>query len=334
MAVNIQLFGTLDDVAADAGGALDRTSRASLYERLDWFRLIEAYCPPPGELLAVRSESDCRQGWLFLVREGARASAYANWYSLRAGPIGDGGVDVMTSFGIALRDQGVGSLSLAPLENPEPLAAGLREAGWIVDIAPDKANWRIETEGIDFDAYWAFRPGTLRNTVKRKTKAANLEISIHTAFSEAAWADYKAVYLASWKPEEGSFPFLRALAEEESAASNLRLGIAKQDGVPVAAQLWLVEQGEATIHKLAYAESAKALSPGSILGQAMFRHALDVDRVSVIDYGLGDEPYKADWMAERRMLWRLTAHDPRQLRGLAGAIGMKAAALARRLRSG
>jgi hypothetical protein len=65
----------------------------------------------------------------------------------------------------------------------------------------------------------------------------------------------------------------------------------------------------------------------------MFRHALDVDRVSAIDYGTGDESYKADWMDERRMLWRLTAYDPRTLQGLVGIARARASKLARRLRS-
>ena len=74
----------------------------------------------------------------------------------------------------------------------------------------------------------------------------------------AAWADYEAVYAASWKPEEGSPAFLRALAEQEGAAGTLRLGIARRGGRPVAAQLWTVESGVATIHKLAYVEDERA----------------------------------------------------------------------------
>jgi CelD/BcsL family acetyltransferase involved in cellulose biosynthesis len=169
---------------------------------------------------------------------------------------------------------------------------------------------------MDFEAYWATRPGQLRNTVKRRAKAAGLDVMVHDRFDPGAWADYEAVYRASWKPEEGSFPFLRALAEQEGPAGTLRLGIARKDGVPVAAQLWLVENKEAWIHKLAYAEAAKELSPGTILSAAMFRHVLDRDRVGRIDYGNGDEPYKADWMDERRTLWQLRAFNPRTLKGL------------------
>ena len=105
--------------------------------------------------------------------------------------------------------------------------------------------------------------------------------------------------------------------------------MARKDGSPLAVQLWLVENGEATIHKLAYREDAKELSPGTILGEAMFRRAIDRDRVRVIDYGTGDDAYKRDWMEERRPLWRLQAFNPGTLRGLAGT----ARALAGRLRS-
>ena len=101
-------------------------------------------------------------------------------------------------------------------------------------------------------------------------------------------------------PRKAPSAFLRALAEQEGAAGTLRLGIARKDGRPVAAQLWLVENGEATIHKLAYARGCEGAFARHDARQAMFRRALDVDRVAAIDYGTGDDPYKRDWMAERR----------------------------------
>jgi hypothetical protein len=327
--VNIVFFNDLDAVSEDAAGALDRSARASLFERLDWFRLIAAHCPPPGRLLVVRGGG----AWLFLAVENGRATAFSAWYSLRVGIVGDRKSDVMTAIARALREGGLVSVTLGPIEEPEPLAAAFRAAGWIGDVQPRTGNWRIGTAGMSFEDYWASRPGQLRSTYKRRAKAAGLEIEICDRFDAHAWAAYEAVYRASWKPEDGSFPFLRALAEQEGAAGTLRLGLARKDGVPIAAQLWLVENGEATIHKLAYAESAKDLSPGTILGHAMFRRAIDEDRVSTIDYGTGDEAYKADWMADRRQLWTLSARNPRTLRGLAGALRAKAAKLAGRGRT-
>ena len=328
MAVNIALFDNLDDVARDAGGALDRVARPSLFDRLDWFRLVAAHCPPSDRLAVVRAEKDGRKAWLFLAIDGIKASDYGSWYSLRVGAVGDEGIDLTTALAAALRDGGMARVSLSPVEEPAALRDGFRAAGWTTRVAPHCGNWRIGTEGVDFDTYWAARPARLRNTFKRRAKSASLVIEIYDRFDEGAWAAYEAVYRASWKPDEGSFPFLRALAEQEGAAGTLRLGIARKDGRPVAVQLWLVENGEATIHKLAYAEDAKAMSPGTILGHAMFHHVLDSDRVAAIDYGTGDEPYKADWMGERRTLWRLDAYNPRTLSGFFGAVRARASALA------
>lgn len=328
MSVNIACFDDLDAVAADAAGALDRGRQASLYDRLDWFRLLEAHVPPPGRLAAWRARDGDAAAWLFLAVEGKTARAYAAWYSLRFGGIGE--ERLLTPLAAAVRAAGLAEVELAPLEDPAPLAAAFKAAGWRVRVTEKTGNWRVSTDGQDFAAYWAKRPGQLRSTAKRKAKAAALEIEIFDRFDDGAWAAYEEVYRASWKPEEGSFPFLRALAEQEGAAGTLRLGVARKDGRPLAVQLWLAENGEATIHKLAYREDAKELSPGTILGEAMFRRAIDEDRVKAIDYGTGDDGYKKDWMDSRRPLWRLQAWNPRSLQGLMGS----ARALAGRLRRG
>lgn len=334
MTVNIALFDDLDAVAQDAAGALDRAAQPSLFSRLTWFRLIAEHCPPEGRLAVLRGREGARQAWLFLAVAGPRARAYTAWYSLRFDAVGDREGDVMTSIAAAARKSGIARIELAPIADPEPLRAAFRGAGWRVFVTPKTGNWRVETEGMDFEAYWAKRPAQLRNTAKRRAKSAGLDIDIHDRFDERAWADYEAVYRASWKPEEGAFPFLRALAEQEGAAGTLRLGVARKNGRPVAVQLWLVENGEAVIHKLAYAEDAKAMSPGTLLGEAMFRRAIDQDRVRAIDYGTGDDAYKKDWMEERRVLWQLAAYNPRTASGLLGAARAWASALVARLRSG
>lgn len=323
--VNVELFDDLDSVERDASGGLDRAAQPSLYSRLEWFRLLERHCPPEGRLKVARAADDGRRAWLFLANGGYRGDAYAAWYSLRVGAIGE--PSLVAPLAEALRRDKLASLSLSPVADPAPLVEGLRTGGWRVSAAPSAGNWIAVTEGLSFADYWARRPGRLRSTAKRKIRTAALDIVIHDRFSEQAWVDYEAVYRTSWKPEEGSFPFLRALAEQEGAAGTLRLGIARKDGRPVAAQLWTVEHGEATIHKLAYAEDAKAFSPGTILGVAMFRRVIDEDRARLIDYGTGDDAYKRDWMDERRQLWRVTAFNPATLRGVAGAVRARAAQL-------
>lgn len=333
MAAEVELFDDLDAVARDAGGALDRASQPCLFHRLDWFRLVEAHCPPPGRLVAIRSKVGSRHAWLFLAVEGETARPWSSWYSLRFDAAGSREDDVMAPLGRVMREAGIATVELEPIADPAPLERALAAAGWLTRREPAKANWRIDTEGMDFETYWAGRPKRLRNTARRRSRGGDIQVRIHQDFDAQAWADYEAVYRASWKPEEGSFPFLRDLAWQEGVAGTLRLGLAYIEGAPVAAQLWLTENGEAVIHKLAYAESARDRSPGTILSMEMFRFALDEDRVKRIDYGTGDEAYKADWMGQRRMLWRLRAFNPARLSGLAGAARAAASDLAARLRS-
>lgn len=334
MPVDVKLFDDLDAVERDAGGDLDRAAQPSLFDRLSWFRLTAAHCPPAGKLLVVRAEGSGAKAWLFLTITGGHGRILASWYSLRAGFVTAGGdpATCIEAAALALRKSvRLKSVELYPIEREaEKLASILRDAGWIARAEPASTSWQVRTEGENFETYWARRPSRLRNTAARKAKAAQLDIAIHRSFDEAAWADYEAVYRASWKPEEGAPAFLRALAEQEGAAGTLRLGIASKDGRPLAAQLWLVEHGQATIHKLAYVTDSKELSPGTVLSMAMFRSALDEDRVTRIDYGTGDDAYKRDWMEERVPLFRVTAFNPATLSGLAGAVR---SALVARLRS-
>ncbi|HYJ82806.1 MAG TPA: GNAT family N-acetyltransferase, partial [Allosphingosinicella sp.] len=279
----MELFDSLDTVAADADGALDHIP--SLFDRLGWFRLVAAHCPPPGRLLVARARSDeGAAAWLFLAEQGGRGEALRSWYSLRFGLIGD--QEGAEPIARALRKR-LHRLEIFPLEDPGALAQAFRRSGWATFLSPATASWRISTQGQDFEAYWAARPSKLRNTAQRKAKAAGLDIEIRRAFDPDSWAAYEEVYAASWKPGEGSPAFLRALAEQEGEAGRLRLGVARKEGRPLAAQLWTVEDGGAWIHKLAYREDSKALSPGTVLSMAMFRAALDEDRVSRIDYGTG-----------------------------------------------
>lgn len=311
MSVEVKLFQSLEDVGLDAGHLLDRENQPSVYDRLEWFRMTARHCGRDRPLIARAAEGD-RIAWLFLCRQGKRrAEALASWYTLEFDLVRSGeAAGLVEAIARALHD--LARITIDRVADPAPIAEAFRAAGWRVFVEPCSVNWYVDPPE-SFEQFWQDRPGKLRSTARRKGKKAGLDIAIHRAFDERAWADYRTVYEASWKPEEGSWDFMRAFAESEGAAGTLRLGIAYGDGAPVAAQLWHVENGRATIHKLAYAESAKQLSPGTILGEAMFRHVIEEDRPARIDYGTGDEPYKADWMEKKRTLYRLELYNPFQL---------------------
>jgi len=96
----------------------------------------------------------------------------------------------------------------------------------------------------------------------------------------------------------------------------LRLGLVWLGSVPIAAQIWIIKDGVASIFKLAYKEEHARLSAGSILTATLMRHALDVDRVKVVDYLTGDDAYKKDWMSHRRERIGIVAANSKSLAGL------------------
>ena len=327
MPVSVEWFNDLDAVAADAAGALDRAHQPSLYDRLDWFRLTRAHVLPDAKPTILRVRKDDAAAWLFLIETGRRTAApLASWYTLRFAPIlaGPNAEALLPALFAALAKR-YDRVAL------HPLAAPVAATGWRTYPSRASINWTIDLPAPDFDAYWAARPKPLRNTVARKGRSHPLDIQLLDHFDPAVWADYEDIYAASWKPAEGSLAFLRALAEQEAAAGTLRLGIARDtSGRAIAAQFWLIEDGIATIHKLAHREDAKAGSPGSLLSQAMFRAAIADDHVHRIDFGLGNEPYKADWVDTPNAVWRTDLYRPASLRGLSGIARETASRLARR----
>lgn len=329
MWVKGELFDDLDAIAPVAQGRLDRAQQPHLFDRLEWFRLLWKHCPPGKRPLVARARSESSEAWLFLTRtEQNRAVGLANWYCLGFRPVYTG--DVAANDRRALLQAiakrlkpGLGRIELLPVPDrdghADTLVAAFRRAGWIVFKRPYSANWLAITDGLDFDAYLAARPGSLRSTIERKAKKFPLDINIYTGFDEGAWAEYEDVYNDSWKHQEGSAEFLRAFAAQESDAGSLRLGIARVDGRAVAAQFWTCDHGRAIIHKLAYKDEAKEMSAGSILSAEMFRHVIDKDKVTEVDFGTGDDRYKQDWMDWRDELHRIMIFNPLSVTGLIGA---------------
>jgi hypothetical protein len=329
MWVKGELFDEFDAAEQSARGQLDRASQPSLFERLAWFKLLWKHCPPGRAPLIARARAEQTDAWLFLARtDENQATALANWYTLSFRPIfsGDAPEATRKALLVALARRlasGLSTITLSPVPDSDGTAdlivSAFRKAGWLASMTPKTGNWTAKVEGKSFDQFWSERPGQVRSTFERKSKKFAITTQIHTKYSDAAWEDFEEVYDDSWKGEEGSPDFVRDFVRMEGKAGSLRLGIASLDGKAIAAQLWTIENGHAIIHKLAYRSDAREMSPGTILSVAMFRHAIDVDKVKLIDYGTGDDGYKADWMDVRNALYTITLHNPRRLAGLMGA---------------
>ena len=134
---------------------------------------------------------------------------------------------------------------------------------------------------------------------------------------QAGMDDYERIYNASWRDHPEPYPeFMRGLATIAAEQGWLRLGILYVDNEPAAAQFWITHAGVASIYKICYDERFGKLSLGTILTARMMEYALDVDKVSEVDYLSGDDEYKSQWMSHRRERWGLMAFNPRSIRGI------------------
>jgi hypothetical protein len=317
-----------------------------------WFALLLAQgleqAPKAHHVLPLPGAAGSASARLHLMQShpGAPLVALGNYYSCLYGPASAqglageavaGGVDWAAAAQSLRRLPGSAVLRLQPLDAGAAwlagLESGLRAAGYRSARYFAFGNWYQPVPAGGFAAYWPERPSALRHSVergqRRLSKAGAWRIAIATQAGpdlEAALAAYQRVYAQSWKPPErcpGFIPGLVALAAERGW---LRLGVLWLNDEPLAAQLWLTGAGKANIYKLAYVKGMEKLSAGSVLTQALMQHAMDVDRVTEVDYLSGDDAYKADWMALRRERVGLEAFDLRRPAGLLAAARHFAAA--------
>jgi CelD/BcsL family acetyltransferase involved in cellulose biosynthesis len=183
-------------------------------------------------------------------------------------------------------------------------------------------NWYAPVTS-DWTAYLKQRSGALRSTIRRMTKkfaeyGGTLEIVSGSAGLEKGLAAFNTVYSKSWKQAEPFSEFVPGLIRVCAKHGWLRLGLAWINGVPVAAQIWVVANGKASIYKLAFDEDYRSFAPGTLLTAMLLQHTMEIDRVSEVDYLIGDDVYKQSWMSHRRERWGIVAYNPKSFRGLIG----------------
>lgn len=309
--VQVDYHRDLKQVQSDGQLAawLSESNQRAPFDRLDWFAGLARHCGLEPLIAAARTENDIAV--LPLRGHGGHLHALSNWYTFRYRPLASGGEGLLEVLARDLAGK-ARRVTLSGLPDEDRSASRLENAfrsnGWLVRRSACDTNHVLPVDGRSYEQYLAARPGKLRTTLKRKS--GKVETRVLDRFDAEIWRAYEAIYAESWKPEEGSPAFLRAFAESEGEAGRMRLGVALADGEPVAAQMWTVEHGTAWIHKLAHREAAKPLSPGSVLSAALFRHVIDVDRVDLVDFGTGDDPYKRDWMEIVRPRYRLDMFRP------------------------
>jgi Acetyltransferase (GNAT) domain len=316
----------------------------SFFAQAAWYALMTQHARDAGDRVRLYLDADRpRAALVCRATRHRRLDGLANFYSIEHGPIAAAGAasDIVADLAAAIGREhpgwtGVGFTALDPrAPSFAALGAGLRGAGFLVQAYFHFGIWFEETGGLDFRRYFDARPAALRNTFRRKAKAAAGR-GIDYAFSapgcdlDRLVAEYETVYAKSWKEPEPYPAFIPALLRMAFAMGALRLGIVRIDGQAAAAQMWLVWRGRAIIYKLAHDRRYDQLSLGTLLTMRMIERVLETDRPDEINFGRGDDPYKRLWLPQRRERWGIHAANPRTWHGL----GQAARVVAARLRFG
>lgn len=331
--VRLGEFASLDTLPADA----DRLFAASpgLFHSRAWWRVVTTAGMPEGtQPCFLLLWADDWPAALFPLRRpapGGPLMALTTPYTCDYAPLlapdlsEDARAKIFAAFGRYCRGWATTRLDALPDDWPGlPLClAGARAAGLTAVRFAHFGNWHEDVHRLDWSDYLARRPGALRETIRRKLRrGARLADAGFTLIDgvtglEPGIAAFEQVYARSWKEPEPFPRFNAALMRETAAAGLLRLGIWRIGGVPVAAQLWIVEHGTATVLKLAHDEAFQADSPGTVLTALVLRELLDGGQMAEIDFGRGDDAYKQGWAAQRRQRIGLVLANPRRPAGLA-----------------
>jgi hypothetical protein len=271
----------------------------------------------------------------------------ANFYSVEHGPISAATTDLDRALGAIVAEiltdrprwDCIRLLELEPSEESYGmLVRALRRAGLLVECTAGSGTWFETTGGMRFKDYLAGRPSQLLSTWRRKRRSLAATGRFTAAFFsepagiDAAIADYHTVYAASWKTPEAFPHFMPELIRLAAGLGALRMGVYYIDGLPAAAQFWILWRGRAVIYKLAHDSRFDKLSLGTLLTMDMVERVFEQDRPEEINFGRGDDPYKRLWLPRRRQRWGITAANPRTVRGLRLGLEREAAKLYHRMR--
>ena len=306
--MRIETFVSVHSLPPDAMTLL--TAAGDPFAGPPWWDVVLANAMPNGAeacFVTVRAGDDVA-AILPMLRRRGRLDSLTTPYTCTYTPLLAARLDrrarvaAMTEFARFCRHGGgVTRLDALPEEwaGLPDLLTGARRAGLRVLRFEHFGNWHEDVGGLDWNAYLLSRTGALRETIRRRLKraeklpGAQFTLLSRAADMDAAAVAFETVYRRSWKQPEPHPTFNVALMRAMAADGALRFGLWSIRGQPVAVQFWVVAADRAVVLKLAHDEAFKLHSPGTVLTALMLRHLLDHEHVTEIDFGRGDDPYKA-----------------------------------------
>ncbi|MEM7450518.1 MAG: GNAT family N-acetyltransferase [Pseudomonadota bacterium] len=353
--MSVRVFEQLSALPEEVSAALRFPAEPRFQRSLQWFEnlyteaLADAISPriyvyggggdaPVALFCAVRDE---RPGVL---------SSLTNFYTLEFGLSGGASDRELRARALAAIAAHIASEQYAVVDlsllfegdaETEDATAAFINAGFSCETFFQFDNWtRPDLDALEgsYHALLQALPSKLRNTLHRKARRLGREHDMRIRLLrepgpelDQAIEDYVAIYNRSWKDPEPFERFMPGLIGVAASLGALTLGVLYLDDTPVAAQVWLHEPGRSVIYKLAHDEAYKHASAGSVLSGELFRDTLSRSGIKVIDYGVGSEAYKRDWMTQNGRMIGLRAMNRTTLRGRAAIAAARVRRVGKRL---
>lgn len=330
----------VDTLPADIEDLLDSTAELTVQFSSAWYRNFAHQVAPQGyiaKFFVLRREGAAIVALpVFLHRSDhghiRHVDALANYYTALFAPAlsptaGAGDLAILL-LEILKKYPRVASMRFSPLSPDHPsfqiMKDALASCGLLTFPFFAFGNWYRDVADVSWAALRVTLNSRLKSTLSRRSKKfaadrGRLEVVTDSLGLEEALNGYQAVYAKSWKKPEPFAGFMPGLIRTCAEKGWLRLGVAWLGEEPIAAQVWIVADGRAEIFKLAYDERYAQYSAGTLLTACLFEYTLDRDKVREVDYLIGDDTYKKEWVDNRRERWGLIAYNPNTFAGLFGA---------------
>jgi Acetyltransferase (GNAT) domain len=349
--ISAKVLTSLADVKARFFDLVSYEAQQDLFRSIEWFEcLYEHGLAAPVEPRVYVAADDAAPGeaaFLFCAREpgGAALTSLSNYYTMEFSVVFAPRAQQREALVAAIFQHIAAErprwrqVNLRSLREDSPVIAlvedGLRRNGFALNRYFQFENYHIDVKNLDFKSYYEARPSRAKNTIRRREKKLRSEHKVSLVqtdeYAPEHVRDYMKVYDNSWKDGEATPDFIDHLCRLGASLALLRLGLLYVDEIPAAAQIWLKSGPKAIIYKLAYDEKFKDFSVGSILTKEVANFVLSRDRLVELDYGVGSEPYKQEWMDRTRRIVGIEAFNRRSLAGSLGTLRSWARAKAKRL---
>jgi hypothetical protein len=308
LALQVTEFGSIAELPAMARGLFG----ARLFDSVVWYSAVEAAAVPAGGVAAYLVVGAPPVAVVSMLRGPHGAASLTTpytclWSLLTAPGVSAGGLHAV-GYALGRWCRAWATVRLDAMDAGDArwghVLRGVRDAGLVVLRFDHFGVWQENVAGLSWDSYLARRPGALRSTLRRRGErlaagGIGFRVVDGSGALTAGIAAFESVYRRSWKAAEPFPAFNASLMEFAGAAGVLRLGLLERDGMAIAAQVWIVADACAVALKLAYDEAVRGESAGTVLTGRMIAYLLERDRPVVLDFGRGDDAYKADWVSQR-----------------------------------